>query len=244
MKESNINGLSKSNFYKIIKIFEKYSDIIEAVLLFGSRARGDFKSTSDIDLAIKFRKDNNQLYKISDSLSEENIIYTFDIIDYEKISNEKLKDYIDKEGKIIFLTSPTGQVMDNMNKVKDKLADLQRAYNKLHECLERDASKDDLVIDATIQRFEFTYELSWKLMKTYLEYNGNLEVTSPRRTIREAFKDGILSDGEKWLKMLEDRNRTSHTYNEDIALEIYKNIKEDYITLFDALLSEMKVRII
>jgi predicted nucleotidyltransferase len=113
-------GLSKNEFYKIINILKSYSHIIEIVFLFGSRARGDYKPTSDIDLAIKLREDSEQLYKISNKLSEENIIYKLDVIDYKKISNEKLKNYIDNEGKIIFKSTSSGQVIDNMNKVKDK----------------------------------------------------------------------------------------------------------------------------
>lgn len=236
-------GLGKENFYKLIDVFEQYAEIIENVTIFGSRARGDFKVTSDIDIAIKFRKENEQLYKIIDELSQLNIIYTLDVIDYDKVCNEKLKKYIDSEGKTIFQTNSGGKVIETMNKVRDKLADLERATLKLHQSLERDPDIDDLVIDATIQRFEFTYELSWKLMKSYLEYNGNLDVTSPRRTIKEAFKDGLIIDGEKWLKMLEDRNRTSHTYDEGTAFEIYKNIKQDYITIFDALIAKMKERL-
>ncbi|QOY37002.1 HI0074 family nucleotidyltransferase substrate-binding subunit [Anaerobacillus isosaccharinicus] len=243
MAEKLINGLSKNDFYKIINVFKSYGEIIEKVLLFGSRARGDFKATSDIDLAIIFRSNCEKIYDIKDQLSEQNIIYTIDVLDYDKISNLKLKKYIDIEGKIIFLTSPEGEVIDNMNKVKDKLEDLEKAIKKLNESLSRDPSLDDIVIDATIQRFEFTYELSWKLMKVYLTYNGSLEVTSPRRAIKEAFKDGIIHQGEKWLKMLEDRNRTSHTYDEEIALEIYQNIKNEYINLFNSLLAEMKARV-
>ncbi|WP_017756510.1 nucleotidyltransferase substrate binding protein [Calidifontibacillus oryziterrae] len=127
-----------------------------------------------------------------------------------------------------------------MNKILDKLADLERAVEKLHRSIDRDPIKDDLVIDATIQRFEFTYELSWKLLKSHLEFNGHLGVNSPRTVIKEAFKVGLITEGEKWLKMLEDRNRTFHTYDEETALEIYKNIKNEYVTIFDSLVNKLK----
>ncbi len=80
-------------------------------------------------------------------------------------------------------------------------------------------------------------------MKSYLEYNGNNEVTSPRKTIKEAFKGGLIQDGETWIQMLEDRNRTSHTYDEQIAMEIYEHIRQRYVYLFDRLLMEMKKRV-
>ncbi|MEQ6376347.1 HI0074 family nucleotidyltransferase substrate-binding subunit [Bacillaceae bacterium S4-13-56] len=240
MDKENMYGLTSNTFYTIINTFKKYSNSIEKVILFGSRARGDYKVTSDIDLAIIFRNDNEEIHKIIDDLSEKKIIHTLDVVDYNKINNLKLKNYIDNEGKTIFLANSNGKVVDNMNKVMDKVTDLEKAIKKLHEALERDATNDDIVIDATIQRFEFTYELSWKILKAYLEYNGLLEVSSPRRTIKEAFKEKMIKDGDNWLKMLEDRNRTSHTYDEATALEIYGNIKGIYIKLFDDLLIEMK----
>lgn len=243
MSEKNMYGLSKNDFYQIIHVLKKYRDVIEKVSLFGSRARGDYRPTSDIDLAIFFRSNHEQLYKIIDELTEQSIIHTFDIVDYASISNQKLRTYIDTEGKTIFATNKEGEVSSNMNKINDKYHDLEKATKKLHESLERDPSLDDIVIDATIQRFEFTYELSWKLMKAYLEYSGHININSPRSTMKIAFKDQLIQEGDLWLKMLEDRNRTSHTYDEEIALEIHQNIKQNYITLFDHLLIELKKRL-
>jgi len=188
-------GIGKRVFYEIVNTFKDYSEIVEEVILFGSRARGDFKQSSDIDLAVKFRKDSGKLYEIIESMENKNIIYTMDIIDYDKILNKKLKAYIQKEGKTIFLSDDKGGILLNINKLKDKLEDLKRAFNKLKESAKRNPNEDDIVIDATIQRFEFTYELSWKLMKAYLEYNGNLEATSPRKAIKESYKEGLIKDG-------------------------------------------------
>lgn len=226
-------GLNNADFYKIINVFQQYPKEIEKVVLFGSRARGDYKVTSDIDLAIKFRSDEDCFHQIWADLNELNLINTIDLINYSEISNHKLKSYIDTDGKVIFLTNFQGEVVIHMNKLKDKLEDLEKALTKLKESASRDPKIDDIVIDATIQRFEFTYELSWKLMKAYLEYQGNLEATSPRRAIQEAFKIRLIEDGNQWLKMLESRNRTSHTYDEEIAWQIFNSIKEEYIPLFN-----------
>jgi len=232
-------GLKKCDFYQMINILKSFKTI-KSVVLFGSRARGDHKPTSDVDLAIVFKENLDQLYKVTDTLANANIIYTFDVVDYDKITNENLKNEIDQEGKTIYLTNSTGKVIHTMNKINYKLTDLEKALDKLHESSSRDASKDDIVIDATIQRFEFTYELSWKLMKIYLEYNGNLEANSPRRVIKESFKEGMIVKGDEWIKMLEDRNRTSHTYDEQTANEIFLAIKKDYISLFDEFVKRMK----
>lgn len=236
-------GLSKRDFYNLINLFRNYSDIIEKVILFGSRARGDYKQMSDVDIAIKFRKNNDKIYEIKENIENKDIIYTFDIINYDKVQNEKFKNYIDDEGEIIFLSNEKGEVMVNLNKIKDKLEDLKKAFKKLEEIIKRNYLEDDIVLDAGIQRFEFTYELAWKLMKTYLEYNGNLEATSPRKAIKESFKEGLIEDGEIWLKMLQDRNKTAHTYDEENAIEIFNNVKNEYIYCFEKFIKSIEKEI-
>ena len=76
----------------------------------------------------------------------------------------------------------------------------------------------DLEEQGLIQRFEFTHELAWKVLKDYFEYQGNSDITGSRDATREAFNRGIIQDGEAW--MIKSRNKSSHTYNEDTAKEI------------------------
>lgn len=227
--EIEMFGLKSEDFYLIIEILKKYSQKIEWVKIFGSRARGDFKKISDIDLAISLK--NDILLELKDEFAESNLQYTVDIVNYKNIGNMKLKEYIDREGKFIFLTDTEGRIIMTEGKLLDKLQDFFKALEKLERALEKDPKIDDLYLDATIQRFEFVYELSWKLMKGYLEYNGT-EVTSPRETFREGFKNGIIDDASDWIKMMENRNRTSHTYDEGTAWEIYGKIKNEYIKMF------------
>lgn len=139
--------------------------------------------------------------------------------------------------------SKTESDVMNINDLKNKLSTLNKAVVKLHESTERDYLKDDIVLDATIQRFEFTFEMSWKLMKAYLEYEGIAEATSPRSSIREAFKQGLIEDGDIWLDMLLDRNRTVHIYDEETAIAIYNNVKSKYLSLFDGLCDVISKRI-
>lgn len=103
----------------------------------------------------------------------------------------------------------------------------------LHTALEKDADTDDKYLDATIQRFEFCFELAWKLIKAVLEYEG-IEVNSPRGCIREGWKQGLISDAEAWLEMMEKRNLSSHTYDENVAWEIYHDVKERYAALLES----------
>jgi len=90
-----------------------------------------------------------------------------------------------------------------------------------------------------IQFFEITFELSWKLMKDYLEYLG-YQVKSPREAIKTAYSIELINNGDKWLKMLMDRNLTTHTYDEDNSEEVYEKIKNDYFSLLENLYKKFK----
>lgn len=76
--------------------------------------------------------------------------------------------------------------------------------------------------DATIQRFEYTFELAWKLFRKVARIEG-LEVNSPRQAIRAAYDVGLLEDIDLWFELLEDRNRTSHTYDESTATQVFES---------------------
>ena len=87
-----------------------------------------------------------------------------------------------------------------------------------------------------IQFFEMAFELSWKVLKDYLEEGGYL-VKSPREAIKLAFQQGIVTNGEQWLQALSDRNLTVHIYNETQAEHIENQIRDNYYPL----LSDLKV---
>ncbi len=225
-------------YLKMISILKKFDYIIEKCFVFGSRARGDYSSGSDVDLAIVTKHQmGKDLYKVSQAFEESSLIYSVDIINYNSISNNLLKEEIDRVGKVIYWTQNGSDLIMEQNQLKMKYYDLQKASSKLQDVLVRDYQEDSIVIDATIQRFEFTFELSWKLLKAMLEYDGFENVASPRKAIREGFKQGYIEDGSAWLKMLDDRNRTSHTYDEEKAIEILIEIKGQYMDLINKFVS-------
>lgn len=119
-----------------------------------------------------------------------------------------------------------------MERIKNIYGDFKKALERLRQALDEDLSKGNIVIDGTIQRFEFTFELAWKLAKAILKFNG-IEVDAPRLVIKEAYKSRLISDedGQAWIDMLEDRNKTSHIYDEKQALKIYEKIKAHYKNL-------------
>lgn len=99
------------------------------------------------------------------------------------------------------------------------LVALGNALQRLAESLTYDPSQP-LVIDASIQRFEFCIELTWKTLKKALAAEG-IEANTPRECMSQAYASHWLTDETVWLMMLKDRNLTSHTYKEDLAREIH-----------------------
>ncbi|AEM73970.1 nucleotidyltransferase substrate binding protein [Caldicellulosiruptor acetigenus] len=119
-------------------------------------------------------------------------------------------------------------------RIVEKFEDFKNALKRLEEGISIEPDKD-IIMDGAIQRFEFVFVLSWKLMREYLKYTG-LEINNPRGVIKYAYQNGIIEDGDKWLKMLSDRNMTSHLYNQKMAQKIYQHIKFEYVELFRKLL--------
>jgi nucleotidyltransferase substrate binding protein (TIGR01987 family) len=129
--------------------------------------------------------------------------------------------------------------------IKDKYAAFVKALKKLAKIETTPINElidEDLYEAGFIQRFEFTIEVTWKLLKTVLEYEGIVEVKTPRDVIRNAAKFGFLSEGEIWIDMLETRNTLSHTYNEVFANRAFKKIKTIYLEQFKALSSFLASR--
>jgi nucleotidyltransferase substrate binding protein (TIGR01987 family) len=113
----------------------------------------------------------------------------------------------------------------------ERQAEVRQAVARLREAVA--APETGLVRDAVIQRFEFTFELVWKTLKLWLERQGR-ECGGPRPTLKQAFADGLIPTTEEadgWLRMLDDRNLTSHAYDEALAARIYRNIARDHAPL-------------
>lgn len=90
--------------------------------------------------------------------------------------------------------------------------------------------KNDYMQDATIQRFEFVIELFWKVLKKILAYE-KVDANTPREVLSQAFQFGLIDDESMWLKMLDDRNNTSHVYKREDAERVFRNTKNYLPTL-------------
>ena len=94
-------------------------------------------------------------------------------------------------------------------------------------------TKTEWTRDAAIQRFEFSFELAWKAVSAFARSEG-LEARSPREALRVAHRLSWIADEDLWLRMLDDRNRTTHTYNESVAEEIFARLHVAPCTLHPA----------
>jgi len=110
-----------------------------------------------------------------------------------------------------------------MTKTQSLLEDLEKAYRRLKEAAGLNPTQINQ--DATIQRFEFTFELAWKLMQE-LGKESDRETYGPRNSIREAARLELIADPLIWFDFLKARNLTVHTYSEETAQEVYKKAKE------------------
>ena len=100
------------------------------------------------------------------------------------------------------------------------------------ESLSRQRGLTELEQQGLIQGFEFTHELAWNVLKDYLEEQGFVGIIGSKNATREAFRNGLLGDGEVWMAMIKARNETSHTYNLALAEEIARKILGQFYPAF------------
>ena len=120
---------------------------------------------------------------------------------------------------------------------KQRFNNYIKAFQTLVEAVElaktRELSK--LKEQGLIQSFEFTHELAWNVLKDYLEDKGIAGLVGSKGATRTAFKNGLIEQGEDWMKMIEARNKTSHTYNPDIAHEVVEDVLERFYPAFESM---------
>jgi len=124
---------------------------------------------------------------------------------------------------------------------KQRFQNYEASLRELRSALEK-TEYTTLERAGLIQLFEISFELAWKTLKDMLFYEG-YDVNSPKSALKQAFANGIISEGELWIKALDGRNLFSHTYNNALAEEAVELIKKTYSPLLFALEAECKSRI-
>ena len=130
--------------------------------------------------------------------------------------------------------------MEQQNDIRwiQRYANFHKACTRLLEVTEADRFMDDLSeleIEGLVQRFEYTFELAWKVLQDLLIYKGYEFMLGPNGTMKMAFEDGLILDHDNWRKMAKSRNTLSHVYDEDDVLPIVRLIYSDYAPLLKQL---------
>ena len=128
------------------------------------------------------------------------------------------------------------QRLENFSKALEKLNEAAQIMEKeLHYSVE----VNDLQKEGLIQRFEYSHELGWNVMKDYAEYQGSTDIRGSRDAIRWAIHNGLAND-KAWMKSIEDRNLSSHDYDSMTADSIFIKVIETYLPLFNQFEQTMK----
>ena len=226
-----LGSVKKTSKIRMEKLFEQvkkcasnYPNIYK-IVLFGSRARGDYRPNSDIDLAIFSRSISNlEVANFTNEIEDLDTLLKFDIVLMTPDTDPRLLENVKQEGVVL------------MELLSNKVENLKKAVDRLSEgILELQANKSSIVRDGVIQRFEFTTELAWKAAREYLMDQGFVDINSPKTVMKEAFSFGLITDDNIWIQILNDRNLTSHIYKEEIADEICERIIKTYFREFKAL---------
>ena len=214
---------------------------IQEIWLFGSRSRGDATERSDIDLAIICpTATQDQWYQVLEIQNNADTLLKIDCVRFDQLDmHDPLRANILRDKKVIYkkrepMTEPIKEIF-----WKDYFNNLGQAIKRLSEVIRHpDIDKNEFMQDASIQRFEFVIELFWKVLKKILIYE-KVDVTTPRDTLNKAYQFKLINNEEIWLKMLDDRNNTSHVYKQADAKRIFEHIKT-YLPVFESNYEKLK----
>jgi nucleotidyltransferase substrate binding protein (TIGR01987 family) len=201
----------------------------ERIYLYGSQATGDAHEGSDIDIAYDDPSFKSH-YLIEDEIEKLNTLVRIDVKNIAK-TEDRFKNRVRSTGRVLYSATKTLRAQDglyNFSHAFDRFAHAIDQYDDL-----KNEGFEDVYLDLIVKRFEFTYEMSWKALKRYLEFLG-FEPKSPRGTFQEAYAQQIITDQNIWLEMIEQRNLTAHIYDESEIMQIL-NKAEDYRDAFKTL---------
>ena len=231
--------MNKEIINQIKEIILKYANPTR-IYLYGSRANNEENERSDIDIAYD-DKDFDRDYLIQNDLNKIKTLLKIDVKNIAK-TQERFRNRVKATGKVIYSATKKLRAEDGLYNFSNALYRFIDAIDKEKEL--KLEGFGDLYLDLIVKRFEFTYEMAWKALKRYLEFLG-FEPKNPRGTFKEGYAQGILKDEAVWLDMIEQRNATSHIYDEyeikDITNKVHQ-YKKAFLSLKIELENALKVK--
>ena len=207
------------------------------VYLYGSRNNGEAKPGSDVDIAF-VDPDFRDMGLIEEDIAKLDTLVKIDVKNLS-VTEKRFRSRVESTGRVIYSA-------DKKLRFEDSLYNLERALSRLKEAIAKRESLfeegfSDFYLDVIVKRFEFTFEMSWKSIKRYLDFNG-IDCRSPRGCFKEAYALELISGEAVWLSMIEDRNLTSYIYSEEEARGILERV-DQFVEAFDGLDLELHRRL-
>ena len=226
----------KAIISQVKEIILKYSNPTR-IWVFGSQVNGESTPTSDIDIAYDDKNSKND-YLI---VEEVNKIDTLNKIDVKNIAKteDRFKNRVIATGKVIYSANKKLRAEDSFYNFSNALNKFIEAINE--EAILKEEGFYDIFLDLIIKRFEFTYEMSWKAIKRYLDFVG-IDAKTPRSAFKEAYAISLITNENIWLDMINQRNLSSHIYDEwEISDILYKidEYKQAFLELKENLEKEL-----
>jgi nucleotidyltransferase substrate binding protein (TIGR01987 family) len=206
---------TKNNIINEIKtIILKYAKPTR-IYLYGSQANGEATKSSDIDIAYDDENFKDH-YLIDNDIKNISTLVKLDVKNIAK-TEERFKNRVKSTGRVLYSSTKQLRAQDGLYNFSNALDRFTSAVDRYEEF--KNEGFEDVYLDLIVKRFEFTYEMSWKALKRYLEFLG-FEPKSPRMTFKEAYAQQLIENEDVWLDMIEQRNLTSHIYDESEIEEI------------------------
>ncbi|WGS65603.1 nucleotidyltransferase substrate binding protein [Marinitoga aeolica] len=123
-----------------------------------------------------------------------------------------------------------------------RFQNLKKAFQQLKNAVELAKTRELSILEkqGLIQSFEYTHELAWKTFKDFFNEKGIFNIYGSKDSTREAFKNGLINNGDVWMQMILSRNLSSHTYDEKTAEEIVSQIINKYYSEFEILINRLE----
>ncbi len=198
------------------------------IYIYGSQISGESEKTSDIDIAFD-DEEFKDIGIIEDEIKQLNTLVKIDVKNIA-FCDDRFKNRVKDTGRVIYSAN-------KKLRFEDSLINFSNAYNKFENIVNREQEfkKEgfgDIYLDVVVKRFEFTFEMVWKTIKRYLDFVG-IRCVNPRDCLKEAFSQGIIKNEHIWLDMIEQRNLSSHIYDEAELKDILYKMQDYKKSFYD-----------